>query len=103
MAVLSRDEFFNKVQASVGTDTSDATMQFIEDMTDTYNDLETRATGDGENWKTKYEELDKSWREKYKRRFFTGKSELILDNDEKIEEEKKAEEITVDELFESEV
>lgn len=99
MAVLSRDDFFNRVQASVGTDASDETMSFIEDMTDTYNDLENRATGDGEDWRKKYEELDASWRERYKRRFFTGKSELVVDNTEDMREDRRAEEITVDDLF----
>lgn len=99
MAVLSRDEYFNRIQDIVGTDTSDATLSFIEDMTDTYTDLENRANGDGEDWKQKYEELDASWRERYKHSFFNGgverKVTTIIE-----EEEVTPETIKPDDLFE---
>ncbi len=72
MSVLNRDDFINSINTIVGTDTSDNALKFIEDMTDTYNSLEEQANGDGENWKQKYQELDNSWKEKYKRRFFSG-------------------------------
>ena len=71
--VLGKDEFMKRLQERIGEDTSDEAMTFIEDMTDTYNDFESR-TGDTEDWKTKYDELDKSWREKYKARFFEGRT-----------------------------
>lgn len=72
MAVLARDDFFTRLQTMVGTDTSEESLAFIEDMTDTYNDLEQRASGDGVDWEQRYNELDKSWREKYRHRFFSG-------------------------------
>ena len=40
MAVLTRDEFFDRVQKIVGTDTTDDSLTFIEDMTDTFNNLD---------------------------------------------------------------
>ena len=35
------------------------------------NDLETKAQGDGTDWKTKYEENDASWRKRYTERFYS--------------------------------
>ena len=44
-------------------DTTDSTLSFIEDVSDTINDLESKASGE-QNWKQKYEDNDKQWREK---------------------------------------
>ena len=75
MAVLSKEEFMNRLQERIGEDTSDEAMTFIEDMTDTFNDMETRSSGNNdEQWKQKYDELDKSWRKKYKDRFFNSET-----------------------------
>lgn len=71
MAILSKEKFFESVKNRLGDDVSDEAMSFLEDITDTYNDLETKSSNkDSEDWKSKYEELDKTWREKYKARFF---------------------------------
>ena len=75
MAVLSKEDFMSRLQERIGEDTSDDAMSFIEDMTDTFNDMETRSSGNSdEEWKQKYEDLDKSWREKYKARFFSSET-----------------------------
>lgn len=72
MAVLDKDKFFSVLHEKIGTDTSEESLTFLEDMTDTYNELEKRAKGDGEDWEKKYHELDKAWRDKYRHRFFTS-------------------------------
>lgn len=97
MAVLTREEFFDRVQSVVGTDTSDDMLTFIEDMTDTYNSLEERATTDGD-WEQRYHDLDESWKEKYKKRFFSGGGSSRVIEEVKTEEEKK--DIDYDDLFE---
>lgn len=97
MAVLTRDEFFDRVQRVAGTDTSDDTLTFIEDMTDTYNSLEDRANGDGNDWEQRYHELDESWKEKYKKRFFSGGSSRVIED---VKEDKKDEVVDYDDLFE---
>ena len=99
MSVLTRDEFFNRVNGMVGTDTSDEAVSFIEDMTDTYNQLERNANGDGTNWEQKYKELDESWKARYKSRFFSGNgnSKIINENDSSIQEGQEP--ITIDDLF----
>ena len=72
MAVLDKDTFFTKLHERVGTDTSEESLSFLEDMSDTYNELEKRANGDGVDWEKKYNDLDASWRERYRHRFFGG-------------------------------
>ena len=73
MAVLSREDFLANIRGRVGEDTSDEAMKFIEDMTDTFDDLVSK-TSDKENWKAKYEENDKAWRTKYRDRFFSSEN-----------------------------
>ena len=45
---------------------SDEDIAFLEDMSDTYSDLESRI---GEDWEMKYYALDQEWRQKYIDRF----------------------------------
>lgn len=100
MAVLSRDDFFAKLHERLGDDTTDEGISFLEDMTDTYNDLETRSNGDGINWEQRYHDLDESWKKRYRHRFFTGGSNVIPeDANSTADNEYNAETITVDELF----
>jgi hypothetical protein len=101
MAVLDKEKFFSTLHERIGTDTSEESLNFLEDMTDTYNDLEKRANGDGEDWEKKYHELDRSWREKYRHRFFTsdgGNIPPMGDDDE--DEGYNPESITYGSLFE---
>lgn len=73
--VLNKEDFMKRLQERIGEDTSDEAMAFIEDMTDTFNDMETRSSGNNdEQWQKKYDELDKTWREKYKARFFNSET-----------------------------
>ena len=72
MAVKTREEILESVRARVGEQTDDETIAFIEDISDTLSDLETKAKGDGTDWKTKYEENDAEWRKKYTERFYSS-------------------------------
>jgi len=54
--------------SDVGEGTDDNTLKLLENIRDTYNDLQSRAS-DTENWKEKYEANDKEWREKYRNAF----------------------------------
>ena len=75
MAVKTREEILEAVRVRVGDQTDDETIKFLEDITDTITDLETRANGDGTDWKTKYEENDAEWRKKYTERFYSSEPE----------------------------
>lgn len=75
MAVRTREEILESIRTRVGEATDDDTISFVEDVIDTLTDLETKANGDGEDWKTKYRENDESWRKKYTERFFSKEPE----------------------------
>lgn len=79
MAVRTREEILESIRTRVGEATDDDTISFIEDVTDTLTDLETKANGDGEDWEKKYRENDESWRKKYTERFFSKEPEAESD------------------------
>lgn len=70
--VLDREKFFAMIKSKVGEDTGKEALEFLENVTDTYNDLTKKIEDAGEYTKEKYYALDKEWAEKYKARFFEG-------------------------------
>ena len=97
MAVRTKDELLEIIKGRIGDDTSDETISFIEDITDTLSDYEEKATNsDTEEWKTKYEENDKMWREKYRERFFS--KEVKKEDEDFSDDEIKS--LSYDDLFE---
>ena len=99
MAILDHDEYFNRLHERLGDDTSDEGISFLEDMTDTYNDLANRANGDGIDWKAKYQELDESWKKRYRHRFFSGGDTGVPDQYDTEDNGEHPEDITFDDLF----
>ena len=107
MSVLNKDDFMSRIKAKVGDDTSDEAMSFIEDMSDTFNDLESRTVDNSGEWEEKYntlaqekDNLDKEWREKYKARFFDGvESGKDAIDDQKDDVKDDGKEVTFDDLF----
>lgn len=96
--VKTKEEILEQIKTRLGEDTSDEALSFIEDITDTLTDYETK-TNDTTDWKQKYEDNDKQWRERYKERFFSG------ENPEEEEEEEQAEiepPLSFDDLFKKE-
>lgn len=75
MAVKTRDEILESFKTMLGENPDDESISFLEDVTDTLNDFEKRANGDGTDWKSKYEENDANWRKKYTERFFSDEPE----------------------------
>lgn len=96
MAVLSKEDFLSRITSQLGEDSSDEALAFMEDMSDTYSDLETRAS-DQTDWKAKYEENDKAWRDRYRERFTAPVDEGIDTNLGR--EEDKPTPKTFDDLF----
>lgn len=74
MAVLSKEDFLSRINERIGDDNSDEAIAFMEDMCDTYEDMANKIT-DSTDWKKKYEENDKAWRDKYKERFTSSHNE----------------------------
>ena len=87
MAVKTKEEILESIRSRVGDSTDDETLEFLEDVTDTLTDLETRAS-DSTDWKEKYDELDKSWREKYRERFFSSNPKEVKTGNGEFEEKK---------------
>lgn len=95
MAKLSKDELLEKVRTYVGDRTDDETLAIIEDISDSFD------SSDVDEWRQKFEENDKMWRDKYISRFFEKNEDGIEDpTDEKDDEEKEYK--TFEDLFEEE-
>ena len=100
--VRSKEELIEEIRAVVGDDTSDNVIALIENVSDTMTELE---TSDGEEWKQKFEENDKMWREKYISRFTEGTTEPSAEPTEPTTEPKEDDEEkekTFEDLFEEE-
>lgn len=97
MAVKTMEELMENVRARLGDDQSDEALALLEDISDTYSDMQSRTTG-AEDWKKKYETNDAEWRQKYRDRFF-NKSNDNDDDDADDGCDKHSKPMTFDELF----
>lgn len=100
MSVKSKTEILDAIKEKFGDDTSDSTLSFLEDVSDTLEDLESRSN-DSTDWKAKYEENDKAWRQKYHDRFFSSDDDKNDDKHDDDGDEGEAPK-TFDELFKTE-
>ena len=66
MAVRTTQEIIDALKSSFGESPDDTQLAMLEDVSDTFTDLNERSA---EDWKTKYEENDKAWRKRYTDRF----------------------------------
>ena len=94
MAKLSKDELIEKVRKYVGDRTDDETIEIIEDISDSIDSPEV------DEWKKKYEENDKMWRDRYISRFVEKKEDELDTPTEHDEEEKEYN--SFEDLFEEE-
>lgn len=103
MAVRTREEIMEAIRARIGEDVSDEALALIEDISDTYDDLMKRAA-DYNELESRYNELDNSWRERYRARFFeTGNLQITNDPipqiDDPVPDPVEEEITTFEELF----
>lgn len=94
MAKLSKNELIEKVRKYVGDRKDDETIEIIEDISDSIDSSE------ADEWKKKYEENDKMWRDKYISRFVEKKEDELDTPTEHEEEEKEYK--SFEDLFEEE-
>lgn len=94
MAVKTREEILESLRGRFGDEPTDEDITMLEDITDTFTDLEEK-TSDATNWKNKYEENDKAWKKKYSERFFNKEVDVPNDKDEPDDKPMK----TYDDLF----
>ena len=71
MSVLSFEELRNSLKTFIGENNSDEALALIENTEDTITNYE-NMIADKTDWKQKFEENDKAWRERYKARFYSG-------------------------------
>jgi hypothetical protein len=83
MAVKNMQELIDSAKAIIGENTSDEALAFMDDLSDTITDYDTK-TKDNTDWKTKYEENDATWRKRYSDRF-SGKPVDDEDEDDSYE------------------
>lgn len=95
MAKLLKDELLEKVRKYIGDRNDDETLEIIEDISDSVD------SDDANEWKRKFEENDKMWRDKYISRFFEKKEDEEIDTPTEHEEEEK-EYNSFEDLFEEE-
>lgn len=74
MAVLEKAKLMEQIKELLKDNTSDEALAFVEDVSDTFDELHNKANGDGKDWKAEYEKNDAEWRQRYKDRFFSGSS-----------------------------
>ena len=91
--VRNRDEILAAIRERVGDDTSDEALALIEDVSDTLD-----AAGNPGGWERRYQELDASWRQRYKERFFSKPKDEIEDADP-VREPEESKPQTFEELF----
>lgn len=100
MAVRTRDEILESLRARIGDSTDDDTLAFIEDVTDTLSDYETRVS-DSTNWRERYETNDAEWRQRYRDRFFGNPEGEVVEIDNVVETETEKP-MTFEDLFKEE-
>lgn len=74
MAVVNKDTIMERLRENFNDNDSDDVLALLEDVTDTLNDYQSRLEENGD-WKERYEQNDREWRQKYKDRFFNNEPE----------------------------
>lgn len=100
MAVLTREQFMEKLNTLTDGKTDDDTLTMIQDFSDTFKSLEEMEDLEAvrEDYEAKLKSLDDSWRNKYRDAFFNG----IEEKKGGEEGEEKEEPHTYEELFKEE-
>ena len=75
---MTKSEIMEATKQILGDRNDDEALTYLENLSDSLEE------NDGEDWKTKYDELDESWRKRYAQRFFDGKKPetITVDKDE---------------------
>lgn len=116
MARLSKDDYNSVIKALLGDRTDDEALSIIENLTDSYNDVDVSeyeakisalesklAEADA-----RFNENDEAWRKRYRDRFYSGTDEEANpanqpgggENDSEVDvAQERAENITIDDLF----
>lgn len=94
MAVITTDEFMNKIKSIIGDDTSDETLSAIKDFSDTLSSL-SDSSNEIARLNKEIKDQDEAWRKKYRDTFFNGGGE----GDPEQDPDDPPEKLTFDSLF----
>lgn len=75
---MVRDQVLDLLKNHFADDDSDQVLQLMDGVADIFD----KQKKDNNDWKQKYEDLDKSWRKKYKDRFFSKQEEDDQDKED---------------------
>lgn len=98
MAVVNKDTIMERLRENFNDNDSDDVLGLLEDVTDTLNDYQSRLEENGD-WKERYEQNDREWRQKYKDRFFNNEPEPDPEPEPDKDPEEQATPTTFEELF----
>ena len=100
--VRTKEEILEHIKNKIGDSTDEKDLQMLEDISDTLDDFKDKVDNAGD-WKAKYEENDKAWKQKYRDRFFNKEANEDIDKHEKEKEQELENEqpkkLTYDALF----
>lgn len=104
MAVLTREQFMERLNTLTDGRTDDDTLAMIQDFSDTFKSLEEKEDVEAirGDYEAKLKSLDDTWRIKYRDAFFNGAEEKKDVIEEKEDDEEKEEPHTYEELFKEE-
>lgn len=100
MSIKTKDEILSTLKTLLKDDTSDEAISILEDVTDTFDDMQSKTHGDGTDWEQKYNDLDKEWRQKYRDRFFNHSADDP--EDDETPDDEPVEKVKFEELFSQE-
>lgn len=98
MAIVGKQELLDTINKIAGEETTDDVLKLMEDVSDTYDNL---SNSDQEDWKQKYEENDRAWKEKYRSRFMENVVEKdVIEGDNPDNYDEDADDTDVKKTFE---
>lgn len=96
MAIKTKDELIQSLNAVLGDNASDEALALMEDVSDTLDDNTAKGAVD---WEQKYQENDAAWRARYRDRFMNNADNNDQPDVDHIIDPASAERLTFDNLF----
>ena len=96
MAIKTKDELIQSLNAFLGDNASDEALALMEDVSDTLDDNAAKGAVD---WEQKYRENDAAWRARYRDRFMNNADNNDQQVDDTIINPPTTERLTFENLF----
>lgn len=100
IVILTKEELVKSITDFVGTDTSEKALEFVTNAFDTIGSLDSDKSDEIQRLQRELEATNESWRKKYMERFYSGIAGTADSQSDAVDVQEKAEEITVNDLFE---